>query len=199
MLSLFNGTFLEACTIQPAWAVNQDANANITGDRINLKNYDGCAVVVWKPAGTANDDLLLNFLQCTAATGGSTKDFTVNVKRIWFNLATTNVITAPKGWVYGEITTPAATIDLHALAAVCFATESSAYAVGDAIGDLTSDIVDTLFVMDVKPSDMDTNNSYTWLELDSAGSAVANACLCNAFYIPYGAKFGKRAPLTIVA
>lgn len=196
MHSLFNGLLMEAVTIQPASLINADYNTSWSGDRIKLADYDGVAVVILKPVGTAGDDLVLDFDQHTAASSGTTK--ALNVSRIHFNLGGT-ALTSPAGWVYAEVT-PVDTLTLDVLVGgVVKASQSSAFVVGDAIVDMLTDINDSLIVVDVKSSDLDGGGGYPWFSVNSDGNAVGNALIANTLYIPYGAKFGTRVPRSVVA
>lgn len=49
----------------------------MTGKRVSLKNAGGCTIVVYKAAGTANDDPVLDLQQHTAASGGTTADLDI--------------------------------------------------------------------------------------------------------------------------
>ncbi|MEU2510561.1 hypothetical protein [Streptomyces syringium] len=51
--------------------------AAMTGNRVSLKNAGGCTIVVYKAAGTANDDPVLDLQQHTAASGGTTADLDI--------------------------------------------------------------------------------------------------------------------------
>lgn len=51
--------------------------AAMTGKRVSLKNAGGCTIVVFKAAGTANDDPVLDLQQHTASSGGTTADLDI--------------------------------------------------------------------------------------------------------------------------
>lgn len=51
--------------------------AAMTGKRVSLKNAGGVTIVVFKAAGTANDDPVLDLQQHTADTGGTTADLDI--------------------------------------------------------------------------------------------------------------------------
>ena len=48
-----------------------------TGNRVHLKNAASCTIVLYKAAGTAAQDPVLDVQQHTAASGGSTADLDV--------------------------------------------------------------------------------------------------------------------------
>lgn len=51
--------------------------AAMTGHRVSLRNAGGCTIVVFKAAGTANDDPVLDLQQHTASSGGTTADLDI--------------------------------------------------------------------------------------------------------------------------
>lgn len=51
--------------------------AAMTGKRVSLRNAGGCTIVVFKAAGTANDDPVLDLQQHTASSGGTTADLDI--------------------------------------------------------------------------------------------------------------------------
>lgn len=194
---LFNQRFLESCNIiLGSETVNDDANSDIPGDRINLAHYAGVAVVIIKPAGTAGDDLTVDFDQHTAASSGSSK--ALNVDNIAFNLGATT-LAAASGWVYGKIGTPVDTIDLVNVGGTVVASRNAAFAVGAAIADIVSDTNDAIIVFDIPSSSLDGGGGYNWFSMNSEGDAIGNALVLNVLYIPYGAKLESLAPLTITA
>jgi len=198
MHSLFNGRFLESCGIVLGSAlVNGDANSDITGDRIRLDGYDGCAVVVLKPAGTAGDDLSFDFDQHDAATSGNSKALTA-VHDLWFNLGATT-LAAAQGWVYATVTpTDAIVTDVLVGGLVKFSSNAT-YVPGAALVDIVSDTNDAIIVFDIKASDLDGGNGYRWFSMNSAGAAIGNALLINVLYIPYASKYGGLLPPNIIA
>ena len=51
--------------------------AAMTGKRVSLRNAGGVTIVVFKAAGTANDDPVLDLQQHTASSGGTTADLDI--------------------------------------------------------------------------------------------------------------------------
>lgn len=194
---MFNRRFLELCNIVlGAETVNDDANSDITGDRINLADYEGVAVVILKPAGTAGDDLTVDFQQHTAATSGSSKALLVD--NIAFNPGGTT-LAAATGFVSAVLPTPASTIDLVNVGGTVVASRNASYAIGDALADIVTDTNDAIVVFDIKSDSLDGGGGYKWFSMNSEGDAIGNALVCNVLYIPYGNKAGGQAPATITA
>lgn len=190
----WNGLFLECATIHPAW-IGQDANSDITGDRIKLRDYAGVFCLVYKPAGSAGDDMQLEFQQHTAATSGTSAD--LSVRNVAWNLGAT-AITSLQGWVMAHLDTPAATWDTGATSVTPCFTEDSGFTVGTAVTDLEADSNAALLCVDVKADDL-TAGTYDWFSMNSEGDNISNSLTTQAFYIPYGAKYGGRGPLGVEA
>lgn len=190
----WNGNFLEVCTIFPAW-IGQDANSDITGDRIKVRDYEGVLFVCYKPAGTATDDMQFEAQQHTAASSGSSAS--LSFRNVAFNLGNT-AITATQGWVLAHLDTAAATWDTGATSITPYFSNDSNFTVGTALTDCTGDTNAALFCIDVKASDL-TSGTYDWFSINSEGDAIGNSLTTQAFYIPYGNKYGGRAPLAVEA
>lgn len=58
------------------------ATADVVSDRVSLENYAKAMLVCTKNAGSVTDELDFIFLQCTAASGGTTKAIPVGQVRI---------------------------------------------------------------------------------------------------------------------
>lgn len=59
--------------------VNLNTGAN-TGDRVHMKNYKNCAIVIFASIGTAGSDLAVDVQEANAATGGTIQDLDVVTK-----------------------------------------------------------------------------------------------------------------------
>ena len=198
MNSMFNSRFLENCNlILGSATVNDDANDDIVGDRINLADYDGCAVVILKPVGTAGDDLSLDFDQHDAASSGNSKALTA-IRDLWWCLGSTTLASAA-GWVYATVTETDAIVTDVLVGGVVVRSNHASFTVGAAVVDMLTDINDSIIVFDIKSSALDANNGYKWFSVNSEGDAVGNALVLNVLYIPYGAKNGDLLPRLLIA
>lgn len=190
----WNGLFLECCNIHPAW-IGQDANSDITGDRIKLRDYAGVLFLCYKPAGTAGDDIQLEAQQHTAATSGSSAS--LSFRNVAWNLGNT-AITATQGWVFGHLDTPAATWDTGVTSVTPYSSQDATnFPVGTAVTDLLGDTNAAMFAIDVKSDEL--TDGYDWFSINSEGDNVGNSLTTQGFYIPYGAKYGGHAPLAVEA
>jgi hypothetical protein len=59
--------------------VNLNTGAN-TGNRVHMKNYRNCAVVIFASIGTAASDLAVDLQESNAATGGTKQDLDIVTK-----------------------------------------------------------------------------------------------------------------------
>jgi hypothetical protein len=157
----------------------QDLNSDADGDWVSLKNYHGCLVVVHKAAGTAGDDISLKMQQATAVAGTAAKALTFN-------------------HVYAKV-------GATALSAIGTFTKYSGTATDDldtvsTFGtDILSDVGESLFVVDIKASDLDVTNGFDCIQLSIEGDDLSNAALGAAFYILYGPRQAGATPLTAIA
>ena len=120
------------------------------GDYICLKNVHGVSYVLFKGAGTANDDPVLTFRQATDAAGSDVKDLAV-VTTYYQKQAATNLLSTG---TWTKVTQAAgATVTLNA---------TSAEQVG-------------LYVIEIEADQLDADNGFDWVicNLGDTGSAGA--------------------------
>lgn len=131
--------FLEKCQIIPAFVpVNMAGGAN-TGDWVNIRNYDRCAIVFVAGVGAAAQDPTITVLQAQS-DGGSSK--ALNFTRVDTKQAT-------------------------ALTSVAAFTEVT-QADGNTYTNATSGELQNLFVIDISTQDMDIANGYDWIQASIA-------------------------------
>lgn len=193
----FNAQFLEFANIVVGGAVNNDLNSAATGDRIKLNDYEGCAIVIIKPAGTAGDDLVLDLDQHTAASSGSSKALSAIRRVAWYNGGTT--FASGSGWAVADVTPTDSIVTDVLVGGTVVQSNNSGFVAGDAVVDMLTDINDSIIVLDVKSADMDGGGGYNWLSCNSDGNAVGNALVANILYIPYGRKSSNLAPPSVIA
>lgn len=133
--------------------------ATNTGDYISLKNAAGVLVVLFKAAGTANDDPVLSFYQATSVAGGSAKTLATITKH-WQKQGT---LTAVTGWT--KVTqTAGATLTLNA----------------------TSAENQGIYAVPITAEELDIANGFDCLRVDVADTGSAGAQLGAMLYILYG-------------
>lgn len=175
---MFNTRLLESIQIVPAWIPGGDLNADLAGDWVSLKNYDGCLVVIHKAPGTAGDDMTITLNQATAVAGTGSKALLFN--HLYAKVGATALTAISTFTKYSG--TAVSTLDT----VTAFGT------------DLLSDVGESLFVIDVRASDLDVSNGFDCLQLTSEGDDIANATLSDAFYILYGARYPQASPLSAI-
>lgn len=182
-MALFNQSFLESgCDIVPV--INQgDANADLTGDWIKLRDYSRVTVLLAKYGSEQVDTLGLQFLQATDATGAGSKVLNAGL-RYWTKAGT---LTAATVWTAGSVT------------------EGDGLGFGSSlptgftrvIADATT--LPLLLAVDIQAYDLDINNGFDWFTVFIAGGNVDNACLISVWAILCGGRYQGIAPLSAIS
>lgn len=170
---------LENIQIVPACVPGFDINADLDGDWVSLKNYDGCLVVLHKAAGAAGDDPSIALNQATAVAGTGIKALTFN--HIYHKIGAT-ALSAIGTFTKVALTTATADLDLVSVNSV----------------DLLTDVGESIIVVDVRASDLDVDNGFDCLQLFVEGDDIGNSTLAGAYYILYGARFPQDPGLTAI-
>lgn len=150
--------------------VDLSAAAN-TGKRVHLKNAGGCTIVVFKAAGTAGQDPVLDLQQHTAASGGTTADLDVIDH---YYLKTEATLDGDETW-----------------SAV---TQTAASEITDPGGAGTSAESEQIVVIEVDSTQL--SDGYEWISLDIA-DVGANAQLGAVLYLLRDLAV-QRAPANLV-
>lgn len=163
-------------------SVNVDANSDVTGDRINLKNYERAYYLLIKPAGTAGDDLSIKLQQHDAATSGNSKALTFS--KLWYKkAASSNNFTAVPTWTAVELTTPTDDLDLVSVNGV----------------DLATDTVGAMILVEVRADSLDGSGGYTFVNAFHDGTDIGNALLINGHWLLAGSRYPQAVPLTALS
>ena len=176
-----NKTFFEAGFDIIPDIVAGDANADLTGDWVNLKNYERAYLVIIKPAGTAGDDLAIHLQQATSAAGGSAKD--LNWTKLWYKKGSTNSFAAVATWTAVTLATAASDIDLD----------------GVETGDLALDTSGAVIVVEVLTESLDASGGFCFVNNILEGDDVGNALVLNQFWLLMGSRFPQSIPLTAIS
>jgi hypothetical protein len=176
----FNTDLMESINIVSAFVAGSDANADLTGDWVSLKNYDGCLVYLKKPVGTAGDDLSIRLQQATDVAGTGAK--ALNFNNLYHKIGAT-ALTGVGTFTRIKLTTPTDDLDLVSVNSV----------------DLETDVNETQVVVNVRASDLDVSGGFDCMNLIIEGDDIGNALIISADYILYGARFsGNPTPSAIV-
>ena len=135
--------------------VNTQSGANV-GDVVSLKNYNHLTVILFKAAGTANDDPVLTFEQATDIAFGTSK-----------NLATITEYWAKQG-------------TLTAVGAFTRVTQSASQT---ATLDGTSAESQGIYVFEIDGSDLDVDGGYDCVRATVADTGSAGTQLGCMLYI----------------
>ena len=145
----------EAQLVQ-AFNVIDLAAGNNTGDRVNMKLYNHCEIIVNKEPGAVGEPITLTVLQHNAVTGGTSKALPIKhgvfIKSAATDLTSTGVFTA----------VAATTANTYALAA----------------GDTAA-----VVVIPILAEDLDTDGGFTFLSLDIADPGATTGQLGAALYL----------------
>lgn len=163
-------------------SLNVDANTDVTGDRINLKNWERAYYLLTKPAGSAGDDLSIQFQQHDAASSGNSKALTFS--KLWYKKATSGVdFTGVGTWTAVELTSPTDDLDLASVNGV----------------DLATDTVGAMVLVEVRADSLDGANGYTFVSALHEGDDIGNALVINGHWLLWGNRYPQALPLTSLA
>lgn len=144
--------------------------AAMTGARVSLRNAGGCTIVVYKAAGTANDDPVLDLQQHTASSGGTTADLDI-ITEYWIKQETT--LDGDETWT--RVTqTAASEVTLNATSA------------------------ETQMIVVIEVDATELTDGYDYISLDIADTGAAGAQLISSLYLLRDLAVG-RTPANLVA
>lgn len=138
--------------------VDTSAAAN-NGDWVSMKDFDSCAIIFFKGAGTAGDDPTLTLKQATDVSGTGAK--ALNFSRVDYKQGTLTSL--------GTFTT-------------------AMQAPANTYLDATSAENAGIYVVEVKSDDLDVNNGFDCVQF-SVADIGTNAQLGAALYLLRGARY----------
>ena len=155
--------------------LNQDANTDITGDWVNLENYERAYLLLIKPAGTAGDDLAIRLQQATdnAASGEKALTFT----KLWYKKGT---MSSQGTWTAVELTTPSSDLDLDSVNSTDLAMDTSAAVV----------------LVEVRADSLDGAGGFNHVNVLWEGDDIANALVINSHWLLWGNRYPQAIPLS---
>jgi hypothetical protein len=162
-----------------------DANTDITGDWISMKNYERAHIVIEKFGTEDVDTLGFQVLQATTNTGTSSKEVSA-LYPYWFKQGT---LTSQATWTSGRLTTADGTLGI-----------GSAAPTGGTLIVATDTNTDACLVcIDLQVTDMDCDGGFDFFTIFVEGDEVNNACLVSAAVILMGGRFPQNTPLTAIS
>ena len=179
----FNKSFFErGCDVIPL--INQgDANSDVTGDWVKLRDYTRVLVYMAKFGSEDVDDMALEFLQATDASGTSSK--ALNVSRYWTK---TGTLTSATVWTAGTLTTP---IDKLAFGS------SVPTGATRVIADVNTSPL--LLAVDIQSADLDVDGGFDWMTCFLGGANVDNSLLITVTAILQGGRYPQLTPLSAIS
>lgn len=168
------GLFMGGMDLVPD-ILNGDANADLTGDWVNLKLYDRAYLVLMKPAGTAGDDLSIKLQQATDNAAAGAK--ALNFSRLWHKIGT---LTSLGTWTQVDLATATDDLDLVSVNSV----------------DLATDVSAAVIIVEVLAESLDANNGFDHVNVFYDGTDIGNALVINSFWLLAGGKLPQSIPLS---
>jgi hypothetical protein len=175
---MFNKTLFEAgLDIHPVF-VQQDGDSDVTGDWMNVENYDRVYLLLRKAGSEDVDDGSLTILQATDNAAAGSK--VCAVRRCWYK---TGTMTAQGVWTAVTLTTNASVL--------CFG--ATATAGTRVVADVNTSPL--YLLVEVLASDLDINNGFKFITGFLTGADVNNAALYTCDAIFHGGALAGAIPV----
>lgn len=174
---MFNGNFFEQGMDLIPDINSADANADLTGDWVNLKNKDRAYLVLVKAAGTAGDDLSIDINQATDNGGTGTK--ALEFTKLWHKVGTMNAVAQ---WTAVELSTASSDLHLLSVNSVDLATDSGAAVV----------------MVEIMADSLDVDGGFTHVQVLYEGDDVGNSTIVSSFWILTGDQYAQGVPLSAI-
>lgn len=180
------GLFERGCDIIPLFQ-ESDANTDITGDWVKLRDYARVGVLLCKWGTEDVDDLGLQLLQATAAAGTGSKalNFPAN-GRIFYK---TGALTSQTVWT--AVAASTSTIDGMAFGS----TVPTGFT--RAVADVNTDAL--MMYAEFETTALDIDGGFDWFTAFVEGDNVNNACLLTCFAVLMDGRFPQNVPLSAIS
>lgn len=163
----------------------QDANTDITGDWISLKNYDRALIIIEKFGTEDVDTLGFQIQQATTNTGTSAKAVNA-LYPYWYKQGT---LTGQGTWTSGRLTTADDILGIG----------SAAPTGGTLVVTADTNTDAAILCIDLQATDLDADGGFDFFTVVVEGDEVNNACLVSAAVILMGGRFPQNVPLTALS
>src|SRR3990167_4264461 len=161
-----------------------DANTDITGDWVSMKNYDRCTLLIAKYGTEDVDTLGFQVYQATSNAAGSAKGVSAKFHYRYKQ----GTLTSATVWTKGQLTTADDILGV-----------GSAAPSGGTLVVATDTNTDAfLLAIDVTAAMLDVDNDFDWLTVNVEGDEVNNTVLISAWAILGGARFTQSVPLSAI-
>ncbi len=159
-----------------------DANTDITGDWVSMRNYDNCTLVIMKLGSEDVDTLGFQVYQATTNAAGSAKGVSAKFPYRYKQ----GTMTGQGTWTYGQLTTADDILGVG----------TSAPSGGTLIVSTDTNTDAFILCIDVQASMMDRDNEFDWLTVQVEGDEVNNSCLITALALLGGSRYPQRVPIS---
>lgn len=161
-----------------------DANTDVTGDWVSMKNYDRCTILIAKYGSEDVDTLGFQVYQATDNAATSAKAVSARFPYRYKQ----GTLTSQTVWTYGQLSTADDILGV-----------GSAAPTGGTLVVATDTNTDAfLLAIDVLASDLDVDNGFDWLTVNVEGDEVDNSVLISAWAILGGSRFPQKVPLSAI-
>lgn len=183
-MSHFNANFFEQ-GMDIINVVNQgDADTDITGDWVKVRDYDRVLWVISKFGTEDVDTLGFQIVQATA-DGGSAKGVS-GLYEFWYKQGT---LSSQATWTYGKLTSADDILGIG----------SAAPSGGSLVVASDTNTSAIVLCIDMPVEFMDVAGGYDWATIQIEGDETNNAVLVTVQAILIGSRFAQRVPLSAIS
>ncbi len=166
--------------------VNQgDADTDITGDWVSMRNYDFCTILIAKYGTEDVDTFGVQIVQATDVSGTAAKavsgKYTYRYKQ--------GTLTSQTVWTAGQLATADDILGIG----------SAAPTGGTLVNTVDVNTDAFLLAIDVPASFLDVSNGFDCLSVQLEGDESNNALLITAWAILSGARFPQKVPISAIS
>lgn len=181
----FNASFFErGMDIIPL--LNQaDADTDVDGDWVKLRDYDRAMILIAKYGTEDVDTLGFQIVQATDASGTSAKGVSA-LYPYWYKQGT---LTSQTVWTAGRLTTADDILGIG----------SAAPTGGTLVVATDTNTSAALLAIDLQAQDLDVDGGFDWVTVRIEGDEVNNACLVSAWIVLMGGRFPQVVPLSAIS
>lgn len=186
-MSEFNRSFFERGQDVIPLFLQSDANTDITGDWVKARDYTRIGILLVKGGSEDVDDLGLQLLQGTDASGSGSKALSIPAGSLI--AYKTGTLTSQNTWT--QVTPPSSAIDGAAFGS------SVPSGFTRVVADVNTNAL--LLYAEFEVTALDINNGFDWFTVFFEGDNVDNTCLLSAWAILMGGAFPQAIPLSAIS
>ena len=165
--------------------INQgDANTDITGDWVSMRNYNTCTLLIAKYGSEDVDTLGFQVYQATDNAATSAKAVSAKFSYRYKQ----GTLTSATVWTYGKLTTADDILGVG----------SAAPTGGTLVVAADTNTDAFLLAIDVTADMLDVDNGFDWLTVNVEGDELDTSCLISAWAILGDARYPQQVPLSAI-